>query len=404
MRLLQINTTLNTGSTGRICEEIGRKAISEGFESYIAFSRTGRQLSESQPIRVGTSLDFAVHLLRTRLFDRHGFGSRSATLDFGKELKRISPDIIGLHNLHGYYLNIDVLFRQLKESNVPIVWTLHDCWAFTGHCTYFDSVGCERWKTQCHECPKTKMYPSSFAFDNSTRNYVDKKQLFTGLKSLTIVTPSQWLADNVKSSFLKNYRTEVIYNGVDLQIFRPRITLGRGKFEFANRKVILGVANIWDLRKGFNDFIKLSQRIGKECIIVLVGLNRKQISQLPDNIIGIERTENVQELADLYSRADVFVNPTYQDNFPTTNLEALASGTPVLTYNTGGSVEAIDSATGFVVSKGDIDGLLEKIMLVLGKGKHEFRDRCRARAVSKFNKEDRYSDYLKLYKSLLLNN
>ncbi len=401
MKLLQINTSVNSGSTGRIAEEIGKLLIANGHQSIIAFGR-GNQPSESETIRIGNDLDIKWHGLKSRLFDRHGFGSGNATKLFVKQVEQLKPDIIHFHNLHGYYLNVEVLFKYLRSVNIPIVWTFHDCWPFTGHCSFFDYVNCFRWKTGCFSCPNKHGYPESLLIDNSRNNYNRKKQLFSSVKQLQIITPSNWLSNHVTESFLKGYPVQTIHNGIDLTVFKPMADDAiRVKYNLGNKKIILGVASTWDRRKGLDDFIRVSSPIGDELQIVLVGLNTDQLKDLPQGIMGIARTENTNELAALYSAASVFVNPTYVDNFPTTNLEALACGTPVITYNTGGSPESIDANTGIVVVKGDINGLHEAILEITAKGEAHYQPLCRERAVSLFNKDDRYMDYLHLYKQLL---
>ena len=401
MRLLQINTTLNTTSTGRIMEEIGVYAMDHGFESIAAFSHLGSSGSALRPIKIGNKLDQYLHGIKTRLFDRHGFGSAKATRELVKQIDEIAPDIIGLHNLHGYYLNVEILFTYFKKIQKPVVWTFHDCWPFTGHCVYFDRIGCEKWRTECRRCPQKTKYPASYGLDNSKVNYHQKKELFSGLKNLTIVTPSRWLKDLVEQSFLRNYPVKVIHNGIDLKTFRPDTENLPAEIKNIEKKIVLGVASVWDQRKGLQEFVKLSRLLDEDYQVVLVGLTQKQMDDLPNEIIGIARTENIQQLASLYSAAEVFVNPTLSDNFPTTNLESLACGTPVITYNTGGSPEAVDGKTGIVVPRGDIRKLkvategLEDNKQTIGE------EDCRLRAEKMFNKDDRYRDYLNLYNEMI---
>jgi len=401
MKLLQINTTVNSGSTGRIAEDIGKLVMQQGHESYIAFGR-GQRHSASNTLRIGNTWDFRLHALKTRLFDLHGFGSTKATGNFIEKVKEINPDIVHLHNIHGYYLNVEVLFNYLKQAGKPVVWTLHDCWPFTGHCSHFDFVNCYKWETLCFECPNKKGYPSSWLVDNSRSNYKRKKESFTGLPDLIIVTPSKWLAGHVKKSFLKDYPVKVVPNGINLDVFKPLESLkGLEKYGFKSNGFVLGVAGIWSKRKGLVDFIRLRELLPACIQIVLVGLSKKQRKTLPSGITGIERTESIQELAALYSAASVFVNPTYVDNFPTTNIEALACGTPVVTYNTGGSPEAISNQTGFVVEKGDIHGLHKAIIQIIENKDKDYPTLCRNRASTLFNATDRYAEYLALYESSL---
>lgn len=402
MKILQISSTLNTSAIGRIAEEIGQLAIKRGHESFVAYSHLGPHGSESRTIKIGNTLDTYIHGIKTRIFDRHGFGSKLATTKLIRQIKEINPDVIGVHNVHGYYLNMKIFFDFLKAAKKPVIHTLHDCWSFTGHCSYFDFVNCDRWKTECFSCPSKGAYPASWLMDQSKDNFRQKREIFNGVENLTIVTPSEWLAKLVNQSFLSGYPVQVINNGVNTSVFQPGASTGvREKYGIGDKKMILGVAYIWSYRKGLNEFIELSKQIPEDYFIFLVGLSSGQIAQLPPNIKGIARTENIEELAMLYASADVFVNPTWQDNFPTTNLEALACGTPVITYNTGGSPEAIDAKTGIVVEKGDIHGLLSGIVHIAGLGKSHYSAACRDRAMTRYNKEDRNADYLELYEQML---
>lgn len=401
--LLQINSVANAGSTGRIAEDIGNLLIENGWNSFIAYGRMANP-SKSNLIRIGTKWDVYWHVIKTRLFDKHGFGSKRATRVFICQIEKIKPDIIHLHNIHGYYLNIELLFDYLKAKAIPVVWTLHDCWSFTGHCTYFSYIGCEKWKTECNKCPQIHDYPGSLFVDQSKPNFKNKKKIFTSYKNITLVPVSKWLGDLTANSFFNGSSIQVINNGIDLRIFKPESASDlKTRMDIAQKFVILGVAHIWTERKGLADFLKLSTNLKEDEIIILIGLTKDIIAKLPFNIIGLEKTESVAELAGLYSIANVFVNPTHEDNFPTTNLEALACGTPVITYKTGGSPEAVDNNTGFVVEQGDVNGLVNAISIVKKLGKSHFRAACRKRAEKLFDKNDRYADYIKLYNELLEN-
>ena len=400
-KLLQINSVVNSGSTGRIAEEIAQTAITSDWESFIAYGRNERP-SVSNLIRIGNNLDIKMHGLQTRLLDRHGLGSKTSTSEFLQQIDNIKPDIIHLHNIHGYYINIEVLFHYLKKVNVPVVWTFHDCWPITGHCSHFMFVNCNKWKTECYECPQKTRYPASYFIDRSKKNYILKKEMFNSLSNLTLVPVSQWLSGILKESFLQKYPIKVINNGINTDVFKPsRCTNFRFKHSFEKKFILLGVASIWDERKGLKDFIELSKLLNSDYQIVLVGLTNKQIKQLPENILGIERTESVDALADIYATSDAFINPTYEDTFPTTNLESQACGTPVITYKTGGSPEAIDESTGIVVEQGNINKLVEAINLIKENGKQYYSDACVNRAQRLYKKEDRYKEYIDLYESLI---
>ena len=323
----------------------------------------------------------------------HGHGSYFKTKKLVKRIKQENPDIIHLHNIHGYYINYKVLFDYLKnEYQGKIFWTLHDCLPLTGHCAYFTSVNCDRWKTECHDCPKKKSYPTSLFKDRSYKNYIEKKELFTGLKNLTIITPSDWLNKLVKKSFLKDYEVITINNGIDLNIFKKNKDIEvLKKYIIPNRKIILGVASIWEKRKGLDDIIGLSKELNNEYIIVLVGLSKPQISKIKKykNIIGIERTDNQQELVKLYSYAYAFINPTYEDNYPTVNLEAIACGTPVITYDTGGCIEQVTKETGIISNKNNLLNDIDKIKDL------EFNNK---ELLNKMDKEIKNKEIIELYR------
>lgn len=400
-KVLIINVSANSGSTGRIAENIGRTAIANGFDSYFAYGRIARD-SQCKLIRIGSDKDIRWHGLQSRIFDNQGFASTKATQLFVEKIKRIQPDIINIHNIHGYYANIDVLLNYLATTNIPVVWTLHDCWNFTGHCAFFDYAGCDRWKTHCHHCPRKKGYPSSYVFDSSSKNYEKKKALFGRMHNLHFVTPSQWLADLTKESFLSQFPVYVINNGLDLSVFKP-IVNERTKSKMGiqlGQKVILGVASVWHKRKGLDDFIQLAKAL-PEHKVVLVGLTEKQVKELPHGMVGVTRTENTRELAELYSMADVFVNPTYADNFPTTNIEALACGTPVVTYMTGGSPEAVSEKTGMIVEKGNIESLIISVKRILSYDRGTIGIECRKRAEQLYDQNKLFQDYINLFNIIL---
>lgn len=400
-KVLIINVSANSGSTGRIAENIGRTAIANGFDSYFAYGRIARD-SQCKLIRIGSDNDIRWHGLQSRIFDNQGFASTKATQLFVEKIKRIQPDIINIHNIHGYYANIDILLNYLATTNIPVVWTLHDCWNFTGHCAFFDYAGCDRWKTHCHHCPRKKGYPSSYVFDSSSKNYEKKKALFGRMHNLHFVTPSQWLADLTRESFLSQFPVHVINNGLDLSVFKP-IVNERTKSKMGiqlGQKVILGVASVWHKRKGLDDFIQLAKAL-PEHKVVLVGLTEKQAKELPQGMVGVTRTENTRELAELYSMADVFVNPTYADNFPTTNIEALACGTPVVTYMTGGSPEALSENTGMIVEKGNRESLIISVKHILSYDRGTIGIECRKRAEQLYDQNKLFQDYINLFNIIL---
>ncbi len=402
-KIFQISSELNVGSVGRIAEQIGEEIIAANGESYIAYGRERRE-SASHAITIGNKWSVIRHVILTRFTDRHGFGSKKATENLIREIRKVNPDIIHLQHVHGYFVNIELLFDYLSSANIPVVWTFHDCWSFTGHCAYYEFIGCEKWKTQCEKCPQIDKYPKSYR-DNSYDNFLIKKRLFNAVPNLTIVPVSYWLGEETKKSFLNGNKIEVIQNGIDLETFNIcEETDIREKYHIGDKFLILGVANPWDERKGLKYFLRLAEMIPDDMQILLVGLEEKIIKTLPRNIIGLQRTGNVQELAELYSAADVFVNPTLEDTFPTTNLEALACGTPVITFQSGGSPEAVDEYTGIVVEKGNQQKLYNAVLEIYKNTKLRYKEHCRKRAVENFNKKNAFKKYIELYHSVLNGN
>ena len=393
--LIQINVTANWGSTGKIAEAIGRSVMKKGWKSYIAYGRMMNP-SESQLIKVGEKMDSYIHFAYTRLLDMEGRGSVRATKTLVRQIVEIKPDVVQLHNIHDHFLNYRILFEYRNQTDIQVVCTFHDCWAFTGHCYHFVQQDCMKWKKECGKCVQRNRF-----VDRSRENFLLKKGLFDGCKNLTIVPCSEWMGNFVKESFLKEKHVEVIHNGVDLTVFKHSVTAVKkskvGKFR------IIAVSNVWLPYKGELDIYKLSEMLPlDEFEITMVGLSIDQVKNLPVGICGIQRTQNVQELVQLYSESDVLINPTYADTFPTVNLEALACGTPVITYRTGGSPEAIDEKTGVVVEQGNVESLANAI--------HQMKEYpfssedCRKRAEECFDKDKCFEKYIELYNDLLQKN
>lgn len=406
-RLLQINPVIrNSTSTGRIMQEIAELATQHGWECYIAYSkgRDGMKPCKVKTIPVGNRWSTAWHGVTTRLFDRHGLASNRATRRFIKEIERIKPDIIHIHNIHGYFLNYKILFDYLAQSCIPVIWTVHDCWLYTGHCYYYSFAQCDKWKEGCHHCPQRKEFPTSYFIDRSRKNYRDKQKAFTSLpkEQLTIVPVSKWIRGEMQHSFLKDCRYQVIHNGIDTKTFNIYDSEAvKEKYELQGKHILLGLASIWSEEKGLNDFIRMAPLLHEDEVIVLVGIKEEQKALLPTNIVAIARTENIRQLAELYAAADAFVNSTWQDNYPTVNMEAIACGTPVVTYRTGGSIETITPDTGIIVEQGDVQGLLSAARTIREKGKEHYQAKCREYALAHFKKEERYAEYLELYERIL---
>ncbi|WP_294750961.1 glycosyltransferase [uncultured Ruminococcus sp.] len=361
MKILLINSFCGSGSTGRICTDIYDILTGQGHEVRIAYGRnTSPEKYRKDSYRIGTDLDVKLHGLKARMFDKVGFGSVKATKKFIEWVREYDPDVIHLHNIHGYYMNIEILFDYLKSCGKRILWTLHDCWAFTGHSAYCDAAGCTKWKNGCGNCPNLKEYPIAYT-DDSSNNWRRKKEIMTGVPDMTIITPSKWLAELVKDSYLGEYNVEVINNGIDTDVFKPTYGDFRERYHLEEKKILLGVASVWEKRKGLDDFIKLSEMIDDSYRIVLVGLSDNQLKTLPEGIIGITRTNSVKELAEIYTAADLFLNLTYEDNYPTVNLEAQSCGTPVITYDTGGSGESVPESN--KIEKGNLKEVVKRLEL-----------------------------------------
>ena len=402
LKLLQINLSANWGSHGKIAAQIGDVAISHGWESYIAYGRACNPCS-SKLIKIGGQWDIYEHLIETRLFDNHGLASRRATKKFIKQIDELKPDIIHLHNIHGYYLNYRILFEYLQGLSIPVVWTLHDFWAVTGHCGHFIQANCNKWKTGCYDCPQSKTeYPTSLFSDRSKNNYLEKRELFTSLKNLSIVTVSQWVKNMIDESFFKDIPSQVIYNGLDLNIFQPTKSSLKNKLGIPDDKpIVLGVASVWAEHRGLKHFVELSKDNTYQ--IVLIGIKDNQRESLPSNIITIPRTSDQKELAEYYSIADVYANPTYLETLSMTNIEAQACGTPVVTFRSGGAPETVAESTGIVVEQGNESAMHEAILQLIREGKNKYSEACVRRASDLFDMHDRYNDYFALYQNLLNN-
>ncbi|QUA54041.1 glycosyltransferase [Aristaeella lactis] len=394
--ILYINT-VDYGSTGKIMKQMSAAAELSGYKTCCAIA--GEKEKKNNGCLIISSYTVRrINELFDRVFSVRGYDSFLSTLIFLRKLDRLNPRIIHLHNLHSNYINLPLLFRYIKKRNIKIIWTLHDCWAFTGRCPHFVALSCEKWKDGCKRCIyPTECYPIA-NHDRSAYMWKQKKKWFTGVKNLTIVTPSQWLEGLVEQSFLNCYPIKVVTNGIDLSIFKRTISTFKQEHIIpADRYVVLGVAFSWNNNKGLDCFIELAKRLNPEkYVIVLVGTDENVESYLPKHIISVQKTKNQQQLAEIYSVADVFVNPTRQEVLGLVNLEALACGTPVITFNTGGSPECVDETCGCVVDCNDVDGLEKQIRYICEN--HPFtHEMCEQRA-RKFCKENMLSKYLELYK------
>lgn len=399
--LVQVNSVINKGSTGRICQGIGELAEELGWSHFVAYGRDSNQ-TDLKCYRTGDKWDNYFHVAKSLLFDAQGLGSKKATANLCEWLDQVSPNLIHLHNLHGHYINIPYLFNYLKKVNVPVVWTLHDCWSYTGHCTYYSDIDCVKWQHKCFECPKYSNYPKSLFLDRSTANFDLKKSLYAGFEDLHIVTVSDWLRHEVSQSFLGERDIRTIHNGVDTAVFHPNYDFSSINEEYSlkNKFVALAAATAWSPTKGLSDYVALSRFLKDDEIIVLIGLDDKTIAKLPYNVLGISRTESQQELARWYNRANVVLNLSTQETFGMTTVEGFACGTPSIVYNSTASPELITSKVGFFVEPGDIRAVYSKITGLRETINLKATD-CVNHANQNFNARTQYLKYLDLYESLV---
>lgn len=397
MKVYQVNVVCGSGSTGKIVTDLTHMIKEYGGESRIAYGR-GTSPEGIDAIKVSSKLDLYVHAMLTRITDKHGLYSQKSTRRLIKDIQEYEPDIIHLHNIHGYYMNYEILFRFLKEYNRPIVWTLHDCWTFTGHCAHFDYVKCDKWKSGCYKCPQKKRYPKSNLFDNSKSNFLKKKELFNLPNSITIVTVSEWLKGVTEKGILKKYPILKISNGIDLKIFKPTENDIKKKYHLENKKIVLGVASIWEEYKGIQTFFELAKQLPENYQVVMIGLNDKQMKEKPKEILGIPRTANQKELVEWYSSAEVYVNTSVEETMGLTTVEAMACGTPAIVMNTTASPELLEENCGMIVEPDNLE-MLKCAVIALDKTK-QISEYCTSRA-KEFEKEKQYKEYIDLYRKIL---
>lgn len=398
--LLQINVDANNGSNGSIARDIGDIALSKGWRSIIVYGRKHIP-SKSELIRVGNDWDIKLHGLFTRLTDLHGLGSYFVTKRLIRRIEKIQPSIIHLHNIHGYYINYKILFDYINKNNIPVVWTFHDCWPFTGHCGHYIGHNCYKWRKSCNKCPAKTEYPTSWVFDNSSFNYSLKKTLFTKPAKLSVVTVSNWLKSVTDQSFFSKYPVTVIYDGIDTESFKYRQSDLKVKLGIEEKFVLMSAAANWSSSKGWEDYLKVATLLPNNFIIILIGVSPQQKKILPHNIIGIQRVEGKEKLAEYYSIADVLLNLSYAETFGMTTAEAMACGTPGISYNITACPELITEDTGLVVEPGDIEGVLQAINIIVEKGRASFSDACRIRVLENFNFKMVNNKYFDIYEQLL---
>ncbi len=391
MKIVQINATCGIGSTGKICLSISDLLSQKQIENDVLCSFVGHEIQKG--ICCSGLYEIKFQALKSRLLGNWGFNSKNATKRIIRELEQIHPDIVHLHNIHGHDCHLELLFQYFREKEIKLVWTFHDCWAFTGYCTHFTMAGCEKWRGGCGACPQKRSY--SWWMDRSSELW-EKKHILFAPQDMTIVAPSQWLAGLVQQSFLQDLPIKVINNGINLEIFQPRPSEFSKVYRLEEKHIVLGVSFGWSNAKGLDVFFELSKRLPENFQIVLVGTDDKTDRELPSNILSIHRTQNQMELAEIYSAADVLVNPTREENYPTVNMEAIACGTPVVTFRTGGSPEILDETCGSVVD--DIDAMEQEIIRVCETKPYTQKD-C-LKAAKRFDQNDCFEKYVDLYKEL----
>ena len=395
-RLLIINVALNWGSTGKIVEGIGKLAISNGWEVYVAHGARYQNASVLKSIQVTSKFGELLHYVESSLFDAQGLGSRCATKRFLKKLDDIKPDLVHIHNIHGCFINYPLLFTYLKEHNIPVVWTLHDCWAMTGHCTHFMRTNCMKWQTGCNHCQQKRTFPATYLLDRSERNYSLKKGLFTSMPAIHITTVSNWLKGIAEKSYFKSCPVTVVSNGIKTDVFVPEFSNIKEQYGLQGKKLLLAVAIGLDERKGLYDYIKLAEKLSADYQLMLVGLTEEEQKALPKSIIGVKRTNGAKELAAYYSAADVLLSLSYEETFGLTIVEAMACGTPAIVYDNTAQPELITPETGLVVANGDVEGAKEAIEEVCSKGKSYYSTACRKQALE-YDEKKSYQKYLDLY-------
>ena len=388
------------GSTGKTMFAVADLLSKNGHQTLTVSGFSWHKVHRNNHAVIGNIISKAYHMYMSKIFGNHGYYSKIPTKLLIKKIQEFSPDIIHLHNIHGWYINIPMLFDYLKKCDIPIVWTLHDCWSFTGGCAHFTFCKCHKWLTGCGECNNLKEYPISSRVDRTKEMWHIKRECFCGLDNVTIVTPSQWLCKLVKQSFLGDYPVRVIHNGINLEVFRPIVSNFREKYGIAKEQhMVLGVSLGWNERKGLDVFVSLAKKLPDDYKIVLVGTASKVDKCLPSNVISIHRTQNQTELAEIYSAADVFVQTTREENYPTVNMEAIACGTPVLTFRTGGSPEMLDESCGAVVPCDDIDAL-EKEIIHICTDMPYLKEQCAVKS-KEFDQNMRFKEYIELYETII---
>ena len=388
-------TALPYGSVANQMYKIADAATQGGHTCY-TFSKPieGFENKRNNHFFIGTILSVKIHNLAAGITGFHGLFSVFATLDLIRRLKNIKPDVLMLLNLHGWFINLPLIFNYIKKNNIKVVWRFPDFWPMTGHCTGFSTVKCDKWKDGCYNCSQYRSYPQA-KVDRSKQLYKLKKKWFVGVKNLTVVSISKYMIDFIKQSYFKDYKFRVIYNGIDLDIFKPTESNFREKYGLEDKYIVLGVASDWSERKGVDVMVQLSKRLDDRFKVVVIGTEKIDSGE---NILALP-AQKQEILREIYTAADVFANPTREEAFGNVNVESLACGTPVVLFNTDGAPESIDDTCGIVVDKNDIDEMQKQIENVC-INKPFSREDCIKRA-SLFEKGKRTREYVNLFEEIV---
>ena len=394
MKVLMINSVCGVRSTGRICTDLAQMLEAKGHEVKIAYGRMAvPEMHQKYAYRIGSNRDVKLHGLKARVWDASGFGSKAATRRFIKWVEQFDPDIIHLHNIHGYYLNVEMLFKYLRHCGKPILWSFYDCWSFTGHCAHFDYNGCQKWQDGCCNCQFKGDYPKSFV-DRSKENHERKRRLFTGIPNLQLIVPSKWMAEMVSQSYMKDYPCHILPNGIDVEQFSP-VSGARDTYVSEGQHLVVGVSSVWQKMKGLEHINKLAQSLPKEKYAILLVGGGEDKEPIDPSILRVHHTDSVKELCRIYTAADVFINPTLQETQGLTTVEAFACGTPAVVFNAGGAAECVDDTCGIIVPKDDTKALQEAILRVCEESPFT-REACRAKAET-YDKNTCYKAFMDLY-------
>lgn len=388
MRVLFVNGVVDYGSTGKIVRDLADGLKDQGHDVSMVFGR--HQAHELQnTVDVSSKLGFYHHYFGSRILGKHGQYSKRATKQTIQEIERFKPDVIHLHNLHGYYLHVPNLLKYLAKAGIPVIWTLHDCWMISGSAAYFDYYGCDVWDQGCQKCHNTKEYPINQFGLHQIQNLKWKQELVSQLSQLEVITVSNWLNELISSTFFQKHQIHTIYNGINENVFTPS-----PKSQSTQIK-LLGVANEWEKRKGLDDFIALNEKLDDRYEITLIGLSEAQVAALPSDMVGITRTKDQKELAQYYSDADIYLNLSVEETMGLTTIESLACGTPVITYNKTAVPELVDESVGLVVEAHDLNALQEAITKVYESD--TYKTETLVDYAHRFTNDIMISNYLKIY-------